>query len=426
MSEETTVAAPEAPIVTDAPAPETAPAVTPESTEPVAPTKPMTRQEARRASAEAGKALAEKRAAAEASRDKALEQPRVEAGTPEGGEFKKVEGEPAGEPAVETPADAQAPAKPVAAAAGASAATPDESAVAETPAPELVTIPLPEGHPWRDRGETEVRTTPDQERQMRAAINAADRIRGMDTLEQTNALLEARLRALESDDLPAQYQTDPKLVHLLNEIAEKYDPETRALIESGLDALQQQHVNQYEQGAMADVQRRGIASNFITQTLEAAASMVPVWVESGETQYRLAPLMQEYGNLVDGRNQLLVQQGKRETPPTTQEFYRWIAQSYMSDPRARAKMDAQAQVRREAETERIRAEEREALETAEAAKLQETADRHATRPPSPAARTPTQATPASKETPPVPVDIARQPNRRKAIRDSIRQDYANR
>ena len=69
-------------------------------------------------------------------------------------------------------------------------------------------------------------------------------------------------------------------------------------------------------------------------------------------------------------------------PPTAQEFFQWIAPIYANDPRVQQGFKDEQERNRKASEEKIRAEERGKFEKAEKEKLTESAERHATRPPS--------------------------------------------
>lgn len=411
MSDEHATAAPEAPVASDAqPAADTPPAQSPER-----PT-PMKRGAARRAAAQLASDLATKARERSDAQQRAAAQPRVDAGTPEGGRFTKDQ------PALEPPAESEvaatkAPTEPLTAAADAPAVdSSDEpdAAASDAPAGEFVTIPLADDHPWRARGKTEVRVPADLEREMRQAVNTPMRAQEVTRLQEQNALLEARLAALNGE-MPAPFQTDPKLQHLLNDIGETYDADTRALIEAGLKAMQQRHVDSQVQQAMT-------SHGFIAAVRAKAAERLPVWAEAGET-HRLDQLMYEYVKRVDARNAQLAQSGRRLMAPNEGEFYDWIAGVYAQDPRVAQRRRAEADAQAAAERERIRAEERKALEAAEAEKLREAADRHAQRPPSPTSRVSETTTPR-RDTPEVPEDVRRQPNRRALLRRQLQNELA--
>ena len=376
--------------------------------------------------------MQERTATAEASRVRAMEQPREDAGRPEGGQFKTEEegGEaPETEPATEA-ATEDVPAEPEATAAeelpAPVAVSDDEGAAEPTPAPGTVKIPLSVHHPLRARGFTEWEASPELESETRGMLNAMERQANAqakaDEVSEQNLILEARLKA-QQGEMP--YNKTPEDEFLLGEIREKYSPEKAAQYEAALESLNTQHMHQAEQQAAQMVAERRIASVFIGNVQAEAAKRLPVWEANGEMVANVGKLLNQYGEHVDSRNETLGQQGRAIMPPNAQEFFQWIAPVYANDPRVQQGFKDEAARERKAAEERIRAEERTKFAKAEKEKLTEAVERHGQRPPS------TSSHSSSGNTAAVDADEARQearsgPNRRTAIRRSIAQRYGNR
>ena len=425
MSDTDTGATVAAPPATEAPAPEPA-AVEPQAEEQK---KPRNKSEARRMAVQDAKRLAAQRAA---------EQPREPAGTPEGGQFvtdqaeAPVEQETQPEAVVEeTPVDegialtdlTVAPEVP-------GEVAPDaDTAVAEAPAAGTVTIPLPEGHPWRDRGETELRDIPaEQEEFVRAGINAAMQNRELKKAEERNALLEARLKALQGD-LPAQFERDPKLSRLLTDISETYDAETAELVKAGFLALQNEEVSKVEAQTMAEFETRQYADSVRRTVFSEAPTHFPVWAQNpAELHAHLERLVPEYGDLVDARNRMYASQNRPPMRPTAQEFAAWVkANAYANDPRVKAQATAASRAAEQKREDEIRREVQAERDKAEAERLQDAAARHRSRPPStPVTTTAGQTIPAEADDALRRHEAARSPNRKRMIRQQIREEYGRR
>ena len=155
------------------------------------------------------------------------------------------------------------------------------------------------------------------------------------------------------------------------------------------------------------------------------AQRLPVWEASGDIVGNVGRLLDQYGEHVDSRNEVLGKEGRQIMPPTAQEFFQWIAPVYANDPRVQQGFKDQQERDRKASEERIRAEERTKFAEAEKEKLTESAERHATRPPS------TSSHSSSGNTAGVDADEAQRKartgsNRRTAIRKDIGKRYADR
>ncbi len=365
-------------------------------------------------------------AAAEESRVRAMEQPREEAGKPEGGEFKAEA--PETEPAAEAATD-KVPAEPEAAAAElpAPVSVSEEKDVAEeSPTPKTVMIPLSENHPFRSRGITEWATSPELETETRGMLNAVERQSGAqataDDLREQNMMLEARLKA-QQGEMP--YNKTPEDEFLLKEISEKYSPEKAAQVEAAFESLNTQHMHQAEQQATQMVAERRIASAFIANVKTEAAQRLPVWETSGEIVGHVGRLLDEYGEHVDSRNEVLGKEGRQIMPPTAQEFFQWIAPVYANDPRVQQGFKDEQARNQKASEERIRAEERATFAKAETEKLAEAATRHSTRPPSTSSHS-SSGTVAGADADEAQRKARTGSNRRTAIRKDIGQRYAGR
>lgn len=413
-----------------------APAVTPEAEAPATPEAPPTPAAVEHpepgnesAKTRQRRIMQDRVRAADASRARALEQPREDAGTPEGGEFKTEAEAPETEPTAEAATD-EVPAEPEATAAElpAPVAVSDEKDVAADPAPtpETVMIPLSENHPFRSRGITEWATSPELETETRGMLNAVERQSGAqataDDLREQNMMLEARLKA-QQGEMP--YQKSPEDEFLLQEIREKYSPEKAAQVEAAFESLNTQHMHQAEQQATQMVAERRIASAFIANVKTEAAQRLPVWETSGEIVGHVGRLLDQYGEHVDSRNEVLGKEGRQIMPPTAQEFFQWIAPVYANDPRVQQGFKDEQTRNQKASEERIRAEERATFAKAETAKLAEAATRHGTRPPS------TSSHSSSGTVAGVEADEARRTahtgsNRRTATRKNIAARYAGR
>lgn len=395
MSEETKgTAAPEsAPVETAPAAAEQAPAEQPKTEEPTKAgprTSPRTQQ--RRQAHDRAARLEHARAQAEAARERALSQPREEAGKatqegePAGGRFKKEGGEeaaaapaPEAQPRAESQADAGA--KPPATEAS---ATPDGAAPGKEPVPDgMVRIPLPEDHPWRQRGHTYWDAPKHLENETRAAVNAvAERHQLRQQLErqaEERAILEARIKARESD-LP--FKPDPRMEHLLKDIERNYSAEEAELIRRGLDSLNETTLTRAELRARQEIVEQRQGREFYESVHAEAARRFPVWAEQGVVKRYMDSAVRQWGRIVDANNAQRAHQGLEPIGLNTEDFFRWAATKYASEPAVLAAMRAKQEQERETERERIRREERERIQAEERQKLEEAAGRHRTLPPS--------------------------------------------
>lgn len=414
MSEETTVAAPEAPTVVETPTP------TPEPVAPAPPDQaksaPRTKSDFRRAAAERAKRLAQAR-----------EQPREPAGKPEGGQFTSEQAKEA-EPATEVVTD-EVPTEPVQAAETAKVpALPgptDEQADAHVaPAPSLVKIPLRDDDPLRSRGMTEIEVPAQFEREYRNLLNRANRSIEADRLAEQNRILEAKLEAL-SGDMPAQLN-DPTLQHLLTDIEQSYSPKEAELIKRALHALNNEALHKVEAEAAHEARLHQAGREFVYDVQRDQDARFPVWAQTGELRYRVSDLLLEYGNNVERRNQDRQAQGLPPILPTAQEFWPWAGRAYVADPRVKQAFEAKQKAEREREAERIRAEERKRIAEEEKQKLQEAAGRHAAVPPGTGSHKTTGNAIAAEADEARRDALRSQGSRKRAVAKAIRDRYAER
>ena len=425
MTDVTTGATDTAAPVTPAATPQDAvgaPVPTPESAETP---KPKNKQEARQQAFEAGKARhdnvskeARVREAADASRERALGQPRDQ------GKFAK-EGESAG-PAADALDATRVASEGTEAAGSASVGSDEPKPATEVAGGKFVSIPVPAGHPLRDQGVTELTGIPaEQERHIRTTLNAAARSREVDEVARKNALLEARLQALSSD-MPAQFESDPRLQTLLHQIedAEGFGPDLRALVEKAFRALQNEHVGQFEQQAMSRVQMRGEAMQFKDAVLEVAPKMLKVWAESGELDNRLIGgagrqgLLAEYGYAIDQYNENL-KPGQQPLRPDPKHFFGWVGKTYTTDPRVKAQMERLSAAEKERERQRIADEVRAEFASEREAKAAEAQRRHGSRPP--LGQAASTSAPPNLESDDASRQAMQQPNRKRALRELAKQ-----
>lgn len=386
----------------------------PKGTE-AAPKAPKTRAEARRQAIKAAKDLAPK--VAEAAKERALRQPREEAGKPEGGQFK-AEGEqesaPGAEDAATVASEQQAEAADVAEADSTDSEPTEAAKVADDG---LVSVPIPDGHPLREQGKDHVKVPAESERDIRAILNAAARSRDLERVQEDKARLEARLNALQGD-LPNP-KTDPTISELLRQIeeAEGFGPELRAKVEAAFGAQAKLAELQAEREAMQGVWMQRQVSTWASEVDMEAANKLSVWAESGELGVRLPAYKQEYLRNLDAHNERLPE-GSRPIQPTTDHFFQWLGAAYKQDPRVQAKLTKLQQAEKEAEEARIRAKVLADVEKKKAAEAEDAKQRHSARPPI--------SSPQSTQAPTAPDDdslgeAARSPNRRRALRQRVRE-----
>ena len=261
-------------------------------------------------------------------------------------------------------------------------------------APDIVTIPLPENHPLRGRGIAQLDGVPKHlEENVRALANATARendVRAAQEAAQAarerEVVLEARIKALESGKPPR----DPKVVALLQEAAglEAYGPETVELLEAALDAQDREAIQGVEGQARAEVEFQRTATDFKGHVYGTLARRYPIWNDGGESEFRLKPLLTQYGTYLD----------KTGRQPDQAEFQKFADDAYYRDPRVQQWLTQKRQEGLAAERARIAAEERQKLEEERKAEMQKAAQRHATRPPTaPPTRTHGDAGPPAED-----------------------------
>jgi len=382
MSEDAAVAAVEAPTAVPAAEPAVEAPTTPEPAAPEAPRETGSlKSQARRAARQRAKQVAAQ--VAEGARERAL-QPREPAGIPEGGQFAAQPGEE--EQATSEPeVVAEAPTEPetVAAQAPTVDATDDATSAAEVPDANVVKIPLPENHPFRARGITEWDAPAARESEVRGMLNAvAERAQLREQtrqLEEQVAALQARTQVY-ADGLPAA--RTPELEFLLNEVGEKYSPETKALLEQSLDALNQQAVSKSVAEATEARYWDNVGRTFVQQVESVVDQHLPVWAQSGELAGQLRPMLDRYGASIEQENAHRRSRGQPPKLPNVQEFMRTVvAPVYANDPKVRQAQAAQQQSKIEAAAAQARADARKEFEAKEREKLTAAAQRHASLPP---------------------------------------------
>jgi len=308
---------------------------------------------------------------AEAARERALGQPRQEAGAttedgkPAGGQFKQEEAVPkvAATPAPD--AGALAPAKE-----GSSA-----------PAPELVEIPLPDGHPLRDRGVKSIRVAKESEQEARNGVNAAIRARQLeserDELTRNLALLEARNKAL-SGDIP-KYETDPKYLTLIEQVraAPGFGDEMADQLLAAFKAREELTIVKAEGTASREFDQQRMAMRIEGDIMSQATQVLDIWNGAGEIDFRVPELIRQYFAACDQRDGAT----GRQQPPSAAEFFEWVKPAYRADPRVRTAIEQlRANEARQRENA-IRAEERRKVKAEQDAQAAEGAKRRAGLPP---------------------------------------------
>lgn len=307
-------------------------------------------------------------------------QPREEAGQPEGGQFKTEE--PEGEPpaavveATEVPTETPAAATSEAVAADSQVETPAADASGD-----WVDIPLPDGHPLRDRGQTQIRAWKEQEAEVRNGINAAVKLREtqreLEIERRDRTMLEARTKALGGDGL--NHEADPRYQALLQQVrdAKGFGDEMADELISGMDAKRELAQVRAEQQASIDLHTQKTTDEFADATYARAQEVFGVWRDSGELDMRVVPLMKEYVLRVDNLN---TSDGGRRVP-NVDEFFHYARRAYGSDPRVAAAVKQLQEGDKTREIEKIRHEERVRLTAEHAKDAAAAATRHATRPP---------------------------------------------
>jgi len=402
------------------------PAVESQTLQPAAPETGLTRNDRRQRVREIAEGMANRRQDhAEAARQRALEQPRKEAGAPGGGQFTK-EGE-GGE---------ESPLAPETAAASAPAGgTTDAQDVVDDSAPTtqgqaqttpegMVDIPLPDGHPWRDRGKTYFRTAKEFEIEARAGINAAmqnkEVSKQMAELERQRAIEQARSKV--SGELPS-IDNDPTWQEVLRQIdaAPGFGPEITAQIKEAFKAREELAVVRAEGQASREFSE-GMATRQAYNTVMAEAAQVArIWKDE---PWRVDQNFREYLAEKDR----MVAAGQQVTTPTPQEFYEWLKPRYFADPRVKAEVQRVRQAEEQARVERIRAEERKRIEAEREAAAQQAAERRSTLPPT-SRRTPVHQSTTPAAPPPQledPAPRALTHRERQAQAREIAQRYAPR
>lgn len=353
---------------------------------------------------------------AEAAREKALGQPRKEAGT------QTEDGKPAGGQFTKEQTDAAAAAAPASTPDGAPAAPPEKTAPttpAAAKAPDgMVDVPLPEGHPWRDRGRSHIRVAKEFENETRAGINAAMRLRDVeserDRLARENLLAEARQKAL-SGDLP-KVASDPKWQALIEQVraAPGFGDEMAEQILALAKANEEWTVVRAESEAARNFELTQMMTRLEDEVMGQASQLLEVWSSHGE-MWRVPHLFRQYVNAVDARNQ---REG-RDIPPSRAEFFEWIKPHYRQDPRVQQRVQALRDADRQREEAKIRADERAKAERERAEAAKDAALRHAAKPP--LARVPQRQSQAPVPPPPPAEPAAPQQSRRKAAQQRARE-----
>lgn len=334
-------------------------------------------------------------AIAEAARQKALGQPRIEAGVREGGQFKSGEEVPPAAAAPAAPAEGVVPVAPAGTGTPAPAPTTETSVAAQAPAG-MVDVPLPEGHPLRDRGRTFVRVAQEFEADVRNGINSTMRLKQVeaerDTLARDNAILEARRQAL-AGNLPNP-ERDPTLKALLDQVraakwGDKTGDQMAETLIAAFQASEHLAIIQAEGRAHVEHEEARTAGQVFADIQAQAGQVLQVWAQANELQGRIPQLVRQYYAAVDTRNT----RDKVNIPPTTAEFFEWVKPAYRADPRVQQAIAALRQQDQTAERERIRLEVQAEFERKQADAASAAATRRAGLPPTSRALPPTQSSP---------------------------------
>lgn len=267
----------------------------------------------------------------------------------------------------------------------------EDSAQADTFADSTVTIEIDESNPLYAQG---VRTLdgvpPHLERHIRTLANGASRRREVEesrtaltAVQEENVRLKARLEALSkpADDSPLN---DPKTQDYLRQIRE-VDPERAEIFEAGLRRQDDERVRAAEDAAVQSAQFEMQAQQFMVDIAQQAPSKYPMWLKNGELAQRMQVAATQYAEYVDTRNLTLQNQGRSPMAASTQEFFSWVDGHYVKDPRVAEHLQGVHKERMQQEAQKAVQAERAKFAEQEKAKLKETAQRHASRPPSPPA-----------------------------------------
>ena len=275
-------------------------------------------------------------------------------------------------------------------ASGEDAASPSDDPDAPSVPEGYDTIPLPDGHPLRDRGEDalpvpsleELQETFGEERgqhyhnYFRHLVNAGAENRQLgrqlSELQSKMARLEAEREVAESDEgREWDPRSNPELRQEIEEIRRAYGDERAEQYIEALKAKRKEMVEERANEALSEHQQQQVAHRFVQHVNARAPQAFTVWAESGELGQRLTPLLQEYAKLVDAG---VRDRNGRPYQPHPDQFEEWAFWEYYAhDPRVQQRARQLGKQTTENERERIEDEVREERKQEERERLEEAA-----------------------------------------------------
>lgn len=201
----------------------------------------------------------------------------------------------------------------------------------------LVTIELPEGHPLRAQGLTSVRATPEEERHIRALVNADSPVRRAQLEAAEKRWRDERTRRIEAEaELRAAREgadsliSDPDTVTYLKELREIGEDAKADLYIEGLRARQNARTGEFraeleQQVTMQEAEARG--QEMIAHVVDVAGSRYPAWWSAP-----VFPVVQEYAARLKAQWEAGI-----EAKPDPAEIIRELDQRFLADPYVRQK-----------------------------------------------------------------------------------------
>lgn len=231
----------------------------------------------------------------------------------------------------------------------------------------FVKVPLPEGHPLRDRGREFIIAPADMENDYRGLVGANARRAEVEQLQAKNAELEEKLlREQARESAWKKAKADPQTLAAIEEVR-SVDPNLAALMEAGLERkLQEEADSEFktlaDQRIQQEIQQEGL--RFVQTARTAAVQNLPPEITT-------SPRFQEhfdrarflYGADLDRREKM-----GQGSAPDLNEFAGFLKREVLSDPQIVARMREQmtAAERQKLEAAAREAETRTKQEAAEA------------------------------------------------------------
>lgn len=212
----------------------------------------------------------------------------------------------------------------------------------------FVRIMLDEDDPLRERGKEYLDVPAEEEQEIRSLLNRKTRHREVEQAKREARELRARLKALQSSDVPRWTEENQETY---DDLERHYDKAAAEAYKRGVMEEAEQAIENRTKEALEEEDTLENAATFLRDIQTHAPTRYAFWQADGTLSRRLAGALADYGKLVD--------LGLRK--PSADHFFRYLDEDYGRDPQVQQAIAARRTEQREEQFKERLETEREAL-----------------------------------------------------------------